>query len=60
MLGRNKLTRDDISSIHRILILNKAEAVHKLDLGNLAGAMAAEMLLDILFSHCKQIKTAPP
>lgn len=55
----NKLTRDNISSIHCILIFYKAEAIHKLDLGNLPRAMAAEMLLDILFGHCKQITMAP-
>lgn len=55
----NKLTRDNIPSIHCILIFYKAEAIHKLDLGNLSRAMAAEMLLDILFGHCKQSTMAP-
>ncbi len=41
------LTRYDIARIHSILVLDKAEAIHELDLGNLAGAMGVEMVLDI-------------
>jgi hypothetical protein len=42
-------TRYNITGIHSILIFNEAEAVHQLDLGNLSGAMGAEVFLDILF-----------
>ena len=41
------LTWNDIASIHGILVLNEAEAIHKLDLGDLAGAMGVEVVLNI-------------
>lgn len=41
------LTWDNIPGIHGILVLNEAEAVHELDLGNLTGAMGREVSLDI-------------
>ena len=40
-------TRNDIASIHSILVLDKAEAIHELDLGDLPGAVSVEMGLDI-------------
>jgi hypothetical protein len=40
-------TRDNIASIHRILVLDEAEAVHEFDLGDLSGAMGIEVGLDI-------------
>ncbi len=42
-----QLTWNDIASIHRILVLDEAEAVHKLDLSDLASAMGGEVVLDI-------------
>lgn len=44
---RGLLTWDDISSIHGIFIFNEAEAIHKLDLGDLASTMGGEVTLDI-------------
>lgn len=44
-----RLTRDDITSVHSILVFHKAEAVHELDLCDLSGAMGSEMVRDILF-----------
>lgn len=46
---RVRLTRDDIASVHRVLVLNETEPVHELDIGNLTGAMACEVVRDILF-----------
>lgn len=44
-------TRNDIPSIHGILVLDEAETVHKLDLGDLAGAMAGKVSLDVGLSN---------
>ena len=40
-------TRNDIASIHSILVLDEAEAVHELDFGNLSRAMSVEVGFDI-------------
>jgi hypothetical protein len=40
-------TRDHVARVHRVLVLNEAEAIHKLDLGDLASAMGLEMGLDV-------------
>jgi hypothetical protein len=40
-------TRDDIARVHVVLVLDEAEAIHELDLGNLAGAMGVEVVLNI-------------
>ena len=40
-------TRDNIARIHVVFVLDESEAVHELDLGNLAGAMGVEMVLNI-------------
>lgn len=53
------LTRNHISSIHRILVLDKPESVHQLDLCDLPGAMATKVFLDVLFSHLKKATTTP-
>lgn len=42
-----KLTWNDVTGIHGILILNEAEAVHQLDLRDLSGAMGTEVCLDV-------------
>lgn len=42
-----ELTRNNVARIHGILILNEAEAIHELDLRNLAGAMGTEVSLDL-------------
>jgi len=41
------LTRDNITSIHGVFILDEAEAIHELDLRDFAGAMGSEVLLNI-------------
>jgi len=41
----------NISGIQLVVIFDKAETVHQLDLRDLAGAMAAEMFFDVAFSH---------
>lgn len=41
------LTGNDIACIHCILVLDEAEAIHELDLGDFASAMGLEMGLDI-------------
>lgn len=43
------LTRNDIARIHRVLVLDKTEAVHELDLGNLASAMGREVGFNVSF-----------
>jgi hypothetical protein len=42
-------TRNDITGIHGILVLDESEAIHELNLGDLSGAMGVEMGLDISF-----------
>jgi hypothetical protein len=41
---------DDIAGIHGVLVFDESEAVHELDLGNLAGSMRREMRLNISLS----------
>lgn len=45
-----ELTRNDVTRVHGILVLDEAEAVHELDLRDLAGAMGAEVSLDLSLS----------
>lgn len=47
------LTRHNITGIHGILILDEAEAIHQLDLGDLSRPMGVEVFFDILLGHCK-------
>lgn len=42
-----ELTWDHIAGVHRILILDEAEAVHEFDLRDLSGAMGAEVRLNV-------------
>lgn len=42
------LTWNNITRVHRILVLNEAEATHELDLSDLASAMAVKVLFDVL------------
>ena len=46
-----RLTRDDISRVHSILVLDKAKAVHELDFGDLARAMSRKVIFDISFGR---------
>jgi hypothetical protein len=39
--------RNDVTSVHGVLVLNEAEAIHELDLSNLASAMGLEVALDV-------------
>jgi len=52
-----RLTRNNITGIHGILVFDESEAVHKLDLGDLAGAMSVEMALDISFGSYLVVST---
>ena len=55
------LTWDDIPGVHGILVLDETEAIHELDLGDLASAMRGEVRLDIgLGSWCRQHRQALP
>ena len=47
-MRRGELTRDNISRIHGIFILNEAEAIHELDLGDFTCPMAIEVVFNIL------------
>jgi hypothetical protein len=44
---KSKLTRNNVTRVHRVLVLDEAEAVHELDLSDLASAMGLEVGLDI-------------
>jgi len=46
------LTRNNVTSIQRILVLDEAEATHKLDLGDLSGAMFGKVGLNIGLGGC--------
>jgi len=49
MLNPEGLTWDNVSSIQRIFILNETKAIHNLDVGNLASALAVEVIFNVLF-----------
>lgn len=40
-------SRNDVTRIHRVFVLDEAEAVHELDLCDLAGAVSLKVGLDI-------------
>lgn len=42
-----QLTRHNVTGVHGILVLDEAEAIHELDLDNLAGAMGRKVGLNI-------------
>ena len=52
-LQDGRLTWNDVARIHRIFVLDKAEAIHELDFGNLARAMGVEVVLNIGLGSCK-------
>lgn len=53
--------RDDISSIHRILVLDEAKAVHKLDFSDISGTMSRKMGLNIgLGSIARKVPQVEP
>ena len=52
MPGRDvKLTRYHIPSIQRVIVLNEAEAIHELDLGDVSGTIL-EVVLDVFLGDC--------
>lgn len=52
-------TRYYVARIHGVFVLDKAEAIHKLNLGNLAGAMGVEVVLNIgLGSYNHKVQSA--
>ena len=52
-------TRYNITSIHRILVLNEAEAIHELDLSDLTSAMRCEVGLNIGLGGCDAVSRSP-
>ncbi len=46
-----ELTRNHIPSVQRIIILNEAEAIHELDLGNVPSTIL-EVVLDVFLRDC--------
>lgn len=40
-------SRNDIARIHGVLVLDEAEAIHELDLGNLTGSVGLEVGFDV-------------
>jgi len=40
-------TGNNVARVHGVFVLNEAEAIHELDLGNLACAMGVEVVLNI-------------
>lgn len=52
-----ELTRNDITGIHSVVVLNESETIHELDLGDVAGAMGLEMILDIFFGDWSSEKS---
>ena len=47
MQGWELRTRNHIARIHSVFVLDEAEAIHELNLGNLARTMGVEVILDI-------------
>jgi hypothetical protein len=42
-----RLTGNDVACVHAVFVLDEAEAVHELDLGDLTSSMAGEVVLDV-------------
>ena len=43
-----RLTRDDVSRVHSILVFDETKAIHELDFCNLSGTVGSKVVLDIL------------
>lgn len=55
------LTGYHIARVHGILVLDKAEAIHELNLRDLAGAMGVEVVLNIGLGSCEhKVQSATP
>lgn len=48
-------TWNDITCVHGILVLDEAEAIHELDLGDFAGAMGVEVVLNVGLGSCSTV-----
>lgn len=46
-------TRDDVSRIHRIVILDEAEAIHELDLGDGSSLVSGKVFFDVRLGDCE-------
>jgi hypothetical protein len=53
LLGWAVLTRNNIAGIHGVLVFDETEAVHQLDLGDVASTMGRKMGLDIGLGDCQ-------
>lgn len=53
--GQKMPTRHHIPSIQRIVVLNESEAVHQLNLGDIASAILGEVGLDIFLGDCSKV-----
>ena len=53
-LGTTRLTRDDITGIHGVLVFDEAKAVHQLYLGDFSSAMSRKVGLNIGLGSCRQ------
>ena len=54
-------TWHDIARVHRVFVLDEAEAIHQLDLGDLTRAMGVEMVLNIGLCSCSApVQSANP
>ena len=50
---RRRLTRNNVASVHGIVVLDEAKAIHDLHFGDVACAMGLEMLLDVFLGDWK-------
>lgn len=57
VIAMMELTRDDIASIHSILVFDEPEAIHELDFSDLSGTMGVEMRLHISLGRCNKVST---
>ena len=48
-------TWDYITSVHGVLVLDETEAIHELNLSDLASAMGVEMVLNIGLGSCSTV-----
>jgi hypothetical protein len=48
----DKLTWDNVPSVHSVLVLDETEAIHEFDFGDFASTMRGKMRLDVSLSSC--------
>lgn len=51
---KRAFTWNDVARIHRVFVLDEAEAIHEFDFDNLAGTMGREVCLDVTLSSCRR------